>query len=59
MQAAANEPAAGKIAVASDNTAGAAEILDIGDIAESLALGHCISSTTEAADHCVIMLNLE
>ena len=59
VQAAANEPAAGKIAVASENTAGAAEILDIGDIAESLALGHCISSTVEAADHCVIMLNLE
>ncbi len=59
VQAAANEPAAGKIAVASENTAGAAEILDIGDIAESFALGHCISSTVEAADHCVIMLNLE
>ena len=59
VQAAANEPAAGKIAIASNNTAGAAEILDISDIAESLALGHCVSSTTEAADHCVIILNLE
>ena len=59
VQAGADQPAAGKIAVASDGTAGAAEILDIATIAESLALGHCISSTTTAADHCVILLNLE
>jgi len=59
VQAAADMPAAGFIAVASEGTAGAVEKLDISDIAESLAVGHCISSTGSAADHCVIMLNLE
>ena len=59
VQAAADQPAAGFIAVASEGTAGAIEKLDISDVAESLAIGHCISSTGSAADHCVVMLNLE
>jgi hypothetical protein len=59
LQGGANQPAAGFVAVASDGTAGAAEILDIATIAESLAIGHCLSSTTTSGDHCVVMLNLE
>jgi hypothetical protein len=59
VQAAANEPAAGKLAVVSEGTAGAAEVFDGSSAAESGAIGMCLSSTVEAADHCVVMLNLE
>ena len=59
VQAAADMPEAGFVAVASEGTAGAAEKLDVSNIAESLAIGHCLSSTATNGDHCVVMLNLE
>jgi len=56
---AATAPVVASLAVVSNGTAGAAEVFDSGTDAETQAIGLCLSSTNTAADHCVVMLNLE
>ncbi len=58
VQAGADMPEAGSLAVVSNTTAGAAEVFDPTTAAECNAIGHCLSSTATIADHCVVMLNL-